>query len=253
MNLRLAVGKIVCHPRVGKMIGAHYRGVVPSRGLHIDVVSPAVASENIASIFWGLYERTEVMCVQRYLPTNVDVVELGASLGVVSAHVARRLDAGAKLVCVEANPALIELIERNVRLNSAQRPLVTMNAAVSHSGPEVLFRVEDNNLGSALATKCGEKVVRVPAVTLRQIADRNTLARFTLVSDIEGAEYDLLLKEGGLIRERCDTLIIELHEIQDIGRSVSVSDLAMMIRDLGFNQLFRRNNVFVFKSMSLGS
>ena len=102
--------------------------------------------------------------------------------------------------------------------------------------------------GSAVAVQSGANVVHVPAITLRQIVERNRLARFTLVSDIEGAECDLLREEGDLIRERCGTLIIELHETTRSARRFSVEGLAAMIGELGFTQRFRRNNVFVFQS-----
>ena len=58
----------------------------------------------IASIFWGFYESAEIRLLNKYFKGDSDVIECGASSGIVSAFITvdaifRLIDRGA-LLCV---------------------------------------------------------------------------------------------------------------------------------------------------------
>lgn len=54
--------------------------------------------------------------------------------------------------------------------------------------------------------------LEVPSTDLREICDHHAISTFSLVMDIEGAEYDLFGAELELLEARCSFLVVEFHE-----------------------------------------
>ena len=67
------------------------------------------------------YEVDEINLLHKYLRRDLDAIELGSGVGVISVEIARRQEANHKSVCVETNPFLIETLETNLRLNSPRK------------------------------------------------------------------------------------------------------------------------------------
>ena len=246
---KVRVARQLCRPLVGRLVGAATGERVRCRGAVIDTASALVLPEVKASLYWGLYESAEIRFVQRHLPSDLDVVELGASIGVVSAHVARRLDPGRRLVCVEPNPGLHGVIERNVALNAPAVALRVVHGAVAYGGPSVRFAVAKRNIDSRIAGS-GEGV-EVPAVRLGELLRREGLGDFALVSDIEGGEAALLAEDGAALA-RCRLVIAELHATEHRGRAVGVDDLVAALAGLGFTIVDRHGPVVVARRAGAG-
>ena len=95
------------------------------------------------------YKSAEYRFAMRYVPTDCDMVELGASIGVMTSHLARRMEPGKQLIAVEADARLIPLIERNLADNAAGREVALLQCAVDYSGRlTVEFSVGDSSLAS---------------------------------------------------------------------------------------------------------
>jgi FkbM family methyltransferase len=189
----------------------------------------------------GLYERAEIRFVKRYVPVGSDVVELGASLGVVSAHIAAALSPRQKLVCVEANSTLRELWEGVMA--GAAVDCVLVNAAVGPiDGGETAFWLDADPLCSRVSE--GDSVlgqsVRVPQASLSALLRRHEInGRFTLVADVEGAEAAFIVGDDQAALQRCEAMIIELHDTaigekaytwQDM-RAVLLSNHQFVVKD----------------------
>ena len=104
-------------------------GRVGNRGSRIDTNNPAVTPWVRTLVYWDMYETAELRFVQRYLPSDLDVVELGGSIGVVASQIARRLEPGRQLISVEANPQIVNLLRENIGKNGPQ-----IRATVVHGG-----------------------------------------------------------------------------------------------------------------------
>lgn len=207
----------------------------------------AVSDQSFARVFWGLHERKEVSFVKRFLRGDTDVIELGASLGVVSLHIARALKPGRRLVCVEANPHLVETARRNLSANFPDRDIKVVNQAIDYRGGGVSYlRIDRNNLGSALTDHSDSGTSSVQTTTLAQLQRQFGIGEFALVSDIEGAELGLFREDGAALK-RCRQIIIELHATRDNDRSYSVQDLVEMIQSLDFRPMQRVQNLYLFE------
>lgn len=250
LAIKKLLAKILCHHYVGCSIAILYRNHIPSGGLRFYTGGDVVAPTSKATLFWGLYESAEVRFVRSYLNTERPVVELGSSLGVVSAHIAQRLRPGTPLVCVEANPRLLAYVERNVRTNRPDVDITVMGAAIDYTrsvGSMTLLACGDRTTTSRLASaeSSSHQTVQVTTTTLADIVRSTALGRFTLVADIEGAEAGLFATDVAVL-DKCDQLIIELHDTTWSDGRVTVADMTEWIVNMGFSAIARHGNVFVF-------
>ena len=246
-KLKKTVAALLCHDRVGRLVNRWYGPEIPSHGCRINLQYPFVSNETRAAVFWGFYEAAEVAFVERHLPRDRDVVELGASLGVVSAHVARRLESGRRLVCVEANGRLLPCLKRNVSAAGPGVHAEFINAVVSYEeGTDRGFVVRGDHLASRLAqpSECAS-ATEVASVTLGEVVARAGLEGFTLVTDIEGAEAAVFAMDG-VVLNGCGLIIAELHDTEWRGVRTSVEDLMHAIGTLGFSLRERRGAVCAF-------
>ena len=199
-----------------------------------------VSDTSRASLFWGFHEAQEIRFVHSHLPANSDVVELGASLGVVSAHIARKLESGRRLICVEANPQLAASLRQTVLHNAPGAEVEVIQAAIDYSGNDAVpFSITSDVLTSHIAED-GAQAVHVPAITLAEVLNRHHIGRLSLVCDIEGAEAQLLAQDSAALKG-CETMIIELHAT----REASVNELKSRLAGLGFITRAERGPVLV--------
>ena len=243
---------MVCSPAVGRLVGHVYGDRIPSRGTRIDVRGLPISPRIKASLFWGLYESAEYRFVRDHLRPDLDVIELGAGLGAISVQIARRLDGGRKLVCVEAAPELFDKLGANLSSNPALCEAVPVHGAVSYTeGERVAFEINAWHLGSRLATPdtVGGRDVRrieVPAVALERLwRDHLDGGAYQLVLDVEGAEAQILEHEAEAL-SACQRLLIECHPTTFAGRPCGVEELIEKIREHGFELADRYGPVCFF-------
>src|SRR5687767_8382869 len=108
------VAGLLCNPVTGQLVARAYRDVIPVSWGSIRTGNSVVAPSAKARIRFGLFERAECRFVRQWLRSDLDVIELGAGIGVVSSLISTRLDRGRLLLAVEANPDLLDLLRSNL-------------------------------------------------------------------------------------------------------------------------------------------
>jgi FkbM family methyltransferase len=212
-TLKAFAVSILCHPLVGRLLRVVFGGRIPSlrfRGWRIDTRSPAVTPRTVATIFWGVYESAELRLVERHLRRDLDVIECGSSLGGVSSAIARRLEPGRRMVCVEANPALVPLLERNVKANAPDTQVTVVNRAIDYERAEVTFFQGDTSTGGRTSSTTGNPGVSIPATRLGDLLAEHGIGDYVLVSDIEGAEIGFITHDVAALAG-CRQILLELH------------------------------------------
>jgi FkbM family methyltransferase len=246
-RIKALLGSAITHRSIGTLISGAYGGQIPFRGRLIETRNPYVSARVAAALRWGLYEKAELNFVRDYLRPELDVIELGASLGVVTLEIASKQAPGKTLVSVEANPHLIRMIQQNVENNSSRRDVQIVNAAVDYSGrQEVDFTVSNNNLVSRLEASPTNDRVTVTGTTLECLLRRYPIGEYALVADIEGAEAGLILSDAAALA-RCRQIVIELHKTSWKNVEYTIEMLADKIQTLhGFTQIASHGAVYVF-------
>jgi len=245
------VFRVFYRASLGKVFAALFHDQIPCQGCVIDTSDPVVVPRVKAKLVLRGYEYEEIGFVKRYLRPDLDAVDLGSSLGVVAAHIGRKLEPDRRLVCVEANPDLLELIRSNVRRNAPHVRLAVAHGAVEypldHRAHVKLVLGFDNLVSKVVEDSVESGWIPVPVVTLSQILAEHAVNDYALVSDIEGSEAGLLQQEGEALL-RCQQVIIELHTTTRAGRRVTADELYRALQDRhGFKLRDHSGLVFVFE------
>ena len=184
--------------------------------------------------------------MHRFLRSDLDIVELGSGIGAVSLHLAKAQARDKRLICVEANPYLIDTMRKNFTFNVPWKQVAILNRALDYSGRGRAGLNLDHNLGSHVEAGSNDQLVLVQTVTLKKLLDDFGIGAFALVSDVEGAEAGMILEEAETL-SRCRQMIIELHPAVYNGHPYSVDDLCQKIESMhGFALVAHRHGVHVF-------
>lgn len=154
------------------------------------------------------YEALERRAILQHLNPNLPVIELGGCIGVVACITNRRLVHPQSHVVVEANPNAVPLLDRNRTGNGCEFEI--LNTAIAYGQSSVTFFPAADYCFNSLVHERGEAAVTVPATHLGDIVKRRGFDAFTLICDIEGYEYELVLNELDVLKE-ADTIILETH------------------------------------------
>ena len=241
-SLKVRIARAITRPEVGRLVARLTKNTIHVKGATINTASSFISDTTRARLAFRLYESAELRFVDTYLRKDLDVVELGSSIGVVGSVVLGRLDAGCRLIAVEADPDLAEVARGNLRANAGRSSWTVETAAISYDVQGgVRFVRGATSTGGRLSKEvegCGDEV---DLLTLSDLLARHDIGRFALIADIEGAEAGIIGQDESALA-RCDLMIIELHESAD----ASVAELReALIGRHGFRLTAERGPVLV--------
>jgi len=244
------VFRILCNEFTGKVISWVFQNNIPNCRYDFKrFKTPERYCSNTirAMIFWGFYERAEMRLIAGNLDPCLPVIELGASLGIVSTKMISRLNRDVHYTCIEANPYLIEYIRHNVETHNSAASFSVDNVAIAYTDNDwVEMQITPNNTQGRIAydnqVNNYASVLKVKASTLTGYAK----SPYTLISDIEGMEIEVFKNDAGALKN-CRHLFIELHKTWYNGKCYEIGELEeIIINDLGFEAVRRDGNVFYF-------
>jgi FkbM family methyltransferase len=244
---------ILCNKISGRIILFFFKDRIPNiryPQFRFDVSKVSIDKKLLASLFWGFYESAEIRFVEKHFVGDVDAIELGASSGIVSAHiVAKFQNDSRRLIGVEANETLAATWFGNVdRYNKCRVKTTLLNNAVYYGASSVKFEVSTNSTESRISY-CGTKnigEVEVKSISLNDIIKEYSLIDYAMFCDIEGAELQIFLNEDSAL-EKCKYIFIELHDAKEEQILYTVSDLDMLIQKRGFELVDRYGPVCYYR------
>lgn len=191
------------------------------------------------------YESQERGFIEAHLPQDCDVIELGGSIGVVSAYTRARMGPTARQIVVEALSDLATVCRANIAKQDPNNLSTVVQAAVSYSDAKtVRFMVGDNPHVGRIGE--GEGVaVDVPVVQLETLCADHKIDQFALICDIEGGEVELF-DRSSIWKTACPLIILETHPNFYEGGVATQSELVAKIIAAGFTQLGESGGVYAF-------
>jgi FkbM family methyltransferase len=163
----------------------------------------------------GGYEQHERRLLPGFMEKGDHVLEIGASVGIISSLLLKGIGPTGRVVAVEANKALAAPFRRQLEVNGLACDLVT-SACVPIWGSEVAvngfvsLHPTDNSLEGRIA---GDPDSGFGAVPLRSAGDICRELDFTpnaLVCDIEGSER-VWIDHAEAIPATIDKMLVEFH------------------------------------------
>jgi FkbM family methyltransferase len=145
-------------------------------------------------------------------------------------------------VVLEANPEVIPLLEESRRSNRCEFEIV--NAAITYGQSFATFSPSRDLWSNSLLPDGREATVTVPATRLSDIVNRKNFNSFTLICDIEGFEYELVLNETDVL-QKADMIILETHA-RVIGEA-KTAQLLDRLKEIGFRMIDQESIVVVMK------
>lgn len=255
LALKRRVARLLKTPLMGKAVKTLWGDTLSVGGFRIAVDEGIVDLSTRAALFFGLYESAERRFVEQYLRGDLPVVELGGGLGVVSCYVQEVLDSGTPHIIVEANPDMKELLTANLRTNFPEGNYKILNKGIDQSGKEKDWASfsSGQKFTTGKLTKLSDQADRgqfIEILSLTDVVRDASLDRFSLISDIEGAEVSFI--EHEVVLSRCQQMIIELHDSMG-ENSATIKELQFKIVDRGFQLLDQHGATFVFEREDSGS
>lgn len=215
--------------------------------LKFAISSKQIRGKIVALLYFNKYEKEELEMIRTHMRTDLPIIDLGSSLGVVATTAASI--SNEKIVCVEANPELISIISSNLSKNGKVRSdFAIVNAAICDrhcADKSIFFSSRGSNELGRICDPGTEGAIEVQAMLLSKIVEREVHNEFVLISDVEGAESAFLFSDSNAL-DNCAQLFIELHPVNWNGIDLSVNDLREQIKSLGFVEKEQRGTNFYY-------
>jgi FkbM family methyltransferase len=205
------------------------------------VALPETATPDIAgAIIFEVYEYPERKLIHRWLPSDVDCIELGCSIGIISRVILQKLEPTKRLVAVEASKSLVELSKANVAAAGYSSRFEVIHGAVHYQGDYVNFAEHGEHIRGKVTVAEEISANPISCVALADVLKRSDIGLFSLVMDIEGSEFDVIANDFESL-SNCQVIVVEVH-----GDKTKTRSFISALKDGGFGLVDAKHSVFVF-------
>jgi FkbM family methyltransferase len=176
-------------------------------------------SEVDLGLLWGVFERAEILFVERFLRAGMTVLDIGAHHGLYTLLASKRVGGAGRVVAFEPSPRERAQLSRNLKINFCSNVRVEAWALGKERSQAELFLVnggEDgcNSLRAPIAAG-GASPMSVAVARLDDWMEENGIAQVDFIKlDVEGGERDVLRGAGKLLG--CRPRPVIFAEVQDL-------------------------------------
>lgn len=162
------------------------------------------------------YERENYDVLKQHLKPGMDVIDIGAHIGLFSVICSQLTEGKGKIVCFEPTPGTYKLLQQTLQLNHSHN-VTPIQAAVSDAVGSATFYISSDHEGNNSNSLVGNNPLHqmsgydVKLETIDNIIQTYSLSPAFIKIDVEGAELDTL--RGGLasFKKMKPRLILGLH------------------------------------------
>ncbi len=186
----------------------------------------------------GTYEPATLAVLQSVVRPGDAFVDIGANEGFFTVAASRLVGPAGRVVAIEPQARLQEVLRRNLALNACGNVEVAAVAITDAPGQAELHLTPDmNNSASGLTSPTRYRLATqtVETVTLAEIFARRGLGEAVVKMDIESWEYEAIMGSQELFQTgRIRVLILELHEALMARRGRDPARIAALLADSGY-------------------
>jgi FkbM family methyltransferase len=188
------------------------------RGVELKIEGESITPQIQKKFLVGDYEVGTTDHVDNYIPSEIDVVEIGGGIGFVSCFTNQRIDEGQTHIVLEPNPQIRSLLEDNRTRNNSWFTLLT--TAYSPTNEKIEMVVSDEFWSASTHEQRIPAVswetrgrYEVKATSIEALIEEHNLSEFALVMNAEGIEYEVIEHELDLLANYCPVLITAFHPV----------------------------------------
>ena len=188
------------------MASIEYSEEIEVQGVRIPFVPEIITPRIERQMRKGNYEGGECAAAKKWVRAGDRVLELGAGVGLVASAIAS-IEGVERIVSIEANSVLLDLIEETHRINDIDTVELRHGIVARDAAPDTPFYVRPHFWASSMDPELPySKRVTMPAYAMGDLIDE--IKPTVIIADIEGGEIDAF---DGLSLEGVRLIIIELH------------------------------------------
>lgn len=191
------------------MTSVDYNEVIDIQGVKIPFAKEFITPRIERQMRIGSYEIGECNAAREWVRPGDRVLDLGAGVGLV-ASIIGKIAGVEKIVSIEANPKLLDLIHETHRINEITNVELRNGVVAKATGGTIPFFIRGHFWASSMEpnSRPYAQEIALPAFGLQNLIEE--LDPNVLIADIEGGEIDVF-DNADLSAVR--TIIIELHPL----------------------------------------
>jgi FkbM family methyltransferase len=161
------------------------------------------------------YEKENYDLVKKHVKPGIDIIDVGAHLGVFSVICSKLVEGKGKIVCLEPTPGTYSVLRQTLKMNHCLN-VQALQAAVSENNGKAIFYVGSIagcNSNSLLKNSSDKEqaTYEVEVYTIDHITSVNALKPSLIKIDVEGSELDALRGGKNTFEKYGPVLILSLH------------------------------------------
>jgi len=176
---------------------------------------------------WG-----EVKFLESIVKEGMNIIDIGANIGITTVPVAKRIGEGGKLYSFEPVPEYFDTLRKNLSSNRLENVRV-YERAVTDQGGRINFY--QKGLSSGIIFEEGAKKFEASATTVDRFLSEQKIERIDLINmDCEGSELLVLRGAKETLRRNKVQIFCEIHHdfLKQLGQSIG--DLVKYLQSLEF-------------------
>jgi FkbM family methyltransferase len=193
---------------------------------------------DVARYYPGTYEpSTHAFIAQHTRPGSV-AIDAGAHIGLFTVTMARAVGPHGTVLSFEPTATNASVLRRTVSLNGLDDVVECREEALAAARGTAEFYVDPHdasNANSLVVTDRSVRSVRVPTMSVDDLAARHDAAISCIKIDVEGAELDVLRGAGATLQSQRPALALDVHPVQVTNAGGSVEAIWDLLAAAGYD------------------
>ena len=193
------------------------------------------------------HERGEVKFLESIVKEGMNVIDIGANVGITTVTVARKIGRRGKLYSFEPTPEYFNILKENISSNGLENVKVYELAVTDQVGRAPFSQKE---LSSGIVFEEGAKKFEVSTTSIDRFLSEEKIERIDLINmDCEGSELLVLKGAKETLRKNKVKIFCEIHHdfLKQLGQSVEelvqyLQGLEFQVQSVSLDDLKMGNN-----------
>jgi FkbM family methyltransferase len=193
------------------------------------------------------HERGEIKFLESIVKKEMNVIDIGANIGIATVALAKKIGKRGKLYSFEPVPEYFNILKKNLSSNGLENANIYKLAVTDRVGRSYFFQ---KGLSSGIIFEERAKKFKVSTTTLDKFLKEEKIEKIDLINmDCEGSELLVLKGAEETLRKNKVMIFCEIHHdfLRKLGQSVGnlveyLHKLDFQVQDVSLNDLKLGNN-----------